>query len=538
MIDRRLSYASALLIVLCLLLPAPVALAQNGQANGIGVISVPLANVRREPEPKSHIVTQVLLGDEVRIIEKLDYRYRIAIPNQGGAEGWIHQEAVLIPKDKGNAYLTANHQRVMITSPKAKALILDKLGNHSVSLYAGTVLPVVGRSEEGWTVLFPDHTRALLNKSDAAPAAAWNPVAGAVAPETIAKTAKRFKGAKHLTGGLTSQGIDTAGLIHVAYRVHGISLGKNISDIEKKAVRVEKKDLQPGDILVFSGEGLGLLTEGGVFLRSDGKTQVQAGGIHDKRFANSLRYGLRIIGADPAFKKRPLELTPDEVLATQTFAAELPLDRRIAYWATRFIGTPYDPDPLGLYVRTNRIVADEAVDCMYHTFRSVELAMTATPDAAVQKALDLRFLHKGTLANGLVQNYDDRFQYGEDMVYSGKWGRNITPELGAVKKLVGSRGRDEVEMLPKEALLRSQLQKQLHDGDIVYWVKDPKKRAVDEIVAHLSIVHVRNNKPYLIHAAGSKDSPAKPGGGVVKEVPFAEYVNGMRFIGAFVTRFE
>jgi hypothetical protein len=77
----------------------------------------------------------------------------------------------------------------------------------------------------------------------------------------------------------------------------------------------------------------------------------------------------------------------------------------------------------------------------------------------------------------------------------------------------------------------------LRDGDILFWVKDPKKRVVEEIVAHLSIVRVKNGKPYVIHAAGSKDSAARPGGGVVKEVLFADYARDMKFIGAFVTRF-
>jgi hypothetical protein len=363
-------------------------------------------------------------------------------------------------------------------------------------------------------------------------------VAGSVTPEAIAKTARKFNGVKHLTGGLTAQGIDTGGLVHIVYRVHGILLGKTAEEIAKKAERVEKKELQPGDILVFHGEGLGLSLDGGRFLRSDGKRQVQVGGIHDKRFANSLRYGLRIIGTDPALKKRPLEMTADELLVTQSFAAELPFGKRIAYWAGRFIGTPYDPDPLGLYVRTNRVVADEKADCMYHTFRSVELAMTSTPSEAIEKALELRFIDQGKLADGLVQNYDNRFQYGEDMVYSGKWGRNVTAELGTTKKIIGSRGRDEVEVLSKETLMRKSLQKQLTDGDIIYWVKDPKKRAVGEIVAHLSFVRVKDGKAYLIHANGTKDSASKPGGGAVKEVLMADYVRDTRFIGAFVTRIE
>ena len=61
---------------------------------------------------------------------------------------------------------------------------------------------------------------------------------------------------------------------------------------------------------------------------------------------------------------------------------------------------------------------------------------------------------------------------------------------------------------------------------------------VEEIVAHLSIVRVKKGKAYVIHAAGDKDRKDRPGGGVVKEVPFADYVRTMKHIGALATRFE
>jgi hypothetical protein len=175
---------------------------------------------------------------------------------------------------------------------------------------------------------------------------------------------------------------------------------------------------------------------------------------------------------------------------------------------------------------------------MYLTFRATELAKSGTPGQAIEQALSLRFITQGRLADGLVQNYSERFEYGEDMVYSGKWGRNITGDMGDTKTIKGSRGRDEVIILPKQTLLSRKLQKQVQDGDIIYWVKDPKKRVVEEIVAHLSFVHIKNGRAYLIHAAGTKDSASRYGGGMVKEVPFSDYVRDTKFIGAFVTRFE
>jgi cell wall-associated NlpC family hydrolase len=528
------------IVLLCsiALLLAAAALAQEPPRGSLGIVTTPLANVHEEPLPKSKLATQVLMGDEVSILEKKDNRYRVVIPSQGDLEGWVQQEAVSIPKDRGRHYLNPDRQWIIVSAPKTEALILDKTGNHKVPLYAGTRLPVLEKKQNAYKVQFPDRSLAVIDPADALPVKSSDPVVNTTRPEEIAQTAQRFVGVRYFAGGMTAQGMDINGLVSITYRIHGFSIGRERAELREKAERVSKTDLEPGDILVFYGGQEGLYLGNGRFLQAARKGTVQFAGIHDRRFSGSLQYGRRIIGAGPDENKGMARLTADEILLTQARAAQLPLGKRIAYWAGRFIGTPYDPDPLGLYVRTNRIVADEKADCMYHVFRSVELAQSSTPGEAVERALTLRFMTKGKLADGLVTNYNERFQYGEDMVMSGKWGRNITADLGATKQIPGSRGRDSVDILPKNILLTGALQKKLQDGDILYWVKDPKKRVVEEIVAHLSIVHIKNGRPYLIHAAGDKDRSGRAGGGVVKEVPFSAYVRAMRFVGAFVTRFE
>ncbi len=512
--------------------------AQDSQKSGFGIVSAPLANVHEEPVPKSRLETQVLMGDEVRILGKQDNRYRVSIPSQDNREGWIQQAAVLIQKNKNHSYANSKQQWIVITTPKSEALILDKTGDHKVSLYAGTRLPILQKDADHYKVQFPDRSVAMIDNAEAMPVKSLDPLVNDTKPEELAATAKQFLNVRYLAGGLSAQGLDINGLIYITYRIHGIPIGTDHASFKTKAARVLKKDLEPGDILVFYGDGHGLYLGNGRFLQTAKKGAVHVAGIYDRRFANSLQYELRIAGGGPAEKKKMSEMQADEIFLAQARAAKLPLGKRIAYWAGRFIGTPYDTDPLGLYVRSNRIIADEKVDCMYHTFRSVELAQSSAPGEAVDKALSLRFLTKGKLAAGLVVNYDERFQYGEDMVMSGKWGKNITSFLGATMALPGSRGREIVDILPKNSLTTSALQKKLEDGDIIYWVKDPKKRVVEEIVAHLSIVRLKSGKPYLIHAAGSKNQWGTPNGGVVKEVPFSEYVRNMRFIGAFVTRFE
>jgi cell wall-associated NlpC family hydrolase len=529
-----------ILLFSCLAVLMPVAgFCQDTTIGELGIVSAPLANVHETSVSKSRLETQVLMGDEVRILEKKDNRYRVTIPSQENREGWIQQEALHIPRDKGKSYRNENRQWVVITTPKAEAMILDKTGDHKVSLYAGTRLPVLQTTEKGHKVQFPDKSVAIIDVAEAMPVKSTDPVVNDTKPEEVAKTAKQFLNVRHLAGGISAQGMDGGGLIYITYRIHGIMLSTDRASFKSNAQRISKKDLEPGDILVFFGDGLGLYLGNGRFIHIPKKNAAQFAGISDRRHVNSLQYGLRIIGVgQPDDKKNMVDMTADEILVAQTRLAGLPLNKRIATWAGRFIGTPYDTDPLGLYVSTNRIVADEKVDCMYLTFRSVELAQTSTPGEAINRALNLRFITTGTIIDGLVTNYDQRFRYGEDMVMSAKWGKNITADLGATRQISGSRGRDTVDILPKNVLTTQVLQKKLQDGDIVYWVKDPKKRVVEEIVSHLSIVHIKSGKPYLIHAAGDKDREGRAGGGVVKEVPFADYVRNMRFIGAFVTRFE
>ncbi len=234
----------------------------------------------------------------------------------------------------------------------------------------------------------------------------------------------------------------------------------------------------------------------------------------------------------------PAFLPDSQIALRQQEMASMPIGERIARWAEAFLGTPYDTDPLGAYVSSNAIVADMSVDCMYLTFRAVELAGTTAPADAVQAALDKRFLTRGELApDGRVLNYDERFQYAMDMISSGKWGTVVTerllPEAGT-EEVPGDRGYGPVRIIPPNAI--GSALSGMQSGDIVYFVKDPARRVVGEIVGHIGILVREADEVYLIHASGRKSREGKPSGSVVK-LPLAEYSRTMPFAGIIVTRF-
>ncbi len=203
---------------------------------------------------------------------------------------------------------------------------------------------------------------------------------------------------------------------------------------------------------------------------------------------------------------------------------------RIATMAEGFVGKPYDPDPIGIYVRKRVIVYDDEVDCMYLTFRAVELALARTPEEAIEIALEKRFLRRGILSpDGTVLNYDERYQYGEDMIDSGKFGKEVTEELGRTISIEGSRGRESVVIIPKGFIKEI---RGFQSGDIVFFIKRPEARLKGEIVGHIGIIKIEGEKIFLIHASGKKN-----GRGTVKKVPFHDYVKDMDFAGIKVTRF-
>ncbi len=233
-----------------------------------------------------------------------------------------------------------------------------------------------------------------------------------------------------------------------------------------------------------------------------------------------------------------------EIQERQNLVAPMPVGSRIAYWAEQFRNVPYDTDPLGKYVRTKKIVCDQEMDCMYLVFRSVELALSRTPEDAVDKALDLRFKTKGRLGkDNEVLNYGERFDYAEDMIASGKWGKDITAEIAPPAEAPGSRGYKKVEYVPKAELMEEKYYSRLKDGDIIYFIKDPAKRAVGEIVGHLGIIKMEAKPesgtpaPFLINASGTKTSATHCGGGFVKKVSLLDYLSSTGFIGAKFTRF-
>lgn len=210
---------------------------------------------------------------------------------------------------------------------------------------------------------------------------------------------------------------------------------------------------------------------------------------------------------------------------------------KIAFWADFFVGTPYDPIPIGSYVQNLSINEEDVFDCMSLTFRVLELAFAKNESSALDNALYFRFKEMGIpnpKNKAKVLTYEGRYEYGEDMIFSKKYGKLVNEEIGEPKKIeAGSHMGGLVSVLSFKEVEENL--NGLRSGDIIFFVKNPRNRTVGETIGHIGFIKREKGKVYLIHAAGAKNKTD----GKVTKLLLTDYMESRKntFLGVMVTRF-
>ena len=219
-----------------------------------GVVRNSVADLRYHPCHPSELVTQVLLGMPVKLLDKKNDWLQVQTPE--GYIGWITIGSLfLLTMKELNVYL--KKPKIIITSQYTLSYSQPQPVSELVSdIVIGNMLVVNGTLKDYYSVNYPDGRKAYISKEDACMVDDWlNNIE--FRGESIVATAKQFMGIPYVWGGTSSKGIDCSGLVKLVFFLHGFIIARDASQQIKNGQEVDNMGnfdkLQIGD-LVFFGE--------------------------------------------------------------------------------------------------------------------------------------------------------------------------------------------------------------------------------------------------------------------------------------------
>ena len=232
---------------------------------GKHVVVVPVANMYSTPTERADVVSQALYGSNVTLLVSRGEWSKIQTPDH--YRGWVlsrHLRILLV----GNGYA------VSAPSVKVDSLFANLYAEPDVTRHKPVItLPYEVRLEvvppkstkaswEGWLqVELPDQRKAWIQTGDVI----TDPRPLSI-PESI-ELGKRFLGFPYLWGGRSSFGFDCSGFTQMLVRARGINMPRD-ADLQAAwggAAKIERRDLQPGDLLFF-GSSSKNITHTGMYI--------------------------------------------------------------------------------------------------------------------------------------------------------------------------------------------------------------------------------------------------------------------------------
>ena len=253
------------------------------------ICNLSLVPVRKEFSDKSEMVTQLLFGDLIEILDKHKNWYKIRIIADE-YQGWIDQKQVSVISDEekeeyhsNSSFLSNDILQIAILNNSEMCTIV--MGS-TLPFYSNKSLSFGGNkySFEGNTVL-----------------------ASAKRPENTTLQAQLYLNSPYLWGGKSPFGIDCSGLTQIVYKMCGYQLRRDANQQAEQGETISfLEECKPGDLAFFDNEDgkiihVGIITHGNNIIHASVKVRLDKldhQGIFNgetKKYSHNLRLLKRIV---------------------------------------------------------------------------------------------------------------------------------------------------------------------------------------------------------------------------------------------------
>lgn len=204
-----------------------------------GICHLSVTPVRKNPDSKYELVSQILYGEIFKIIEKREKWSKILI-NYDKYEGWVNNTQIkFIDEKKFNIIKSINS----IYCNDINGYIIDEK-NEKTFVPIGSLISSCKELKSKYV------GESSLKKS------------------TIIKTAKKYLNSPYLWGGRIHFGIDCSGFSQIVYKINGIKIKRDANQQATQGYKTNLKDLKPGDLAFFGDKNKGV-THVGIMLNKN-----------------------------------------------------------------------------------------------------------------------------------------------------------------------------------------------------------------------------------------------------------------------------
>jgi len=241
--------------------------------------SLSVSNMRAVPDHATELVSQVMMGTPLKILDFRDKFYQVQTPE--GYLGWLDA--------KGLELFTAEEMAAWKKSDryfynKISGTAFDIPGNGEVvtDLVLGDLFEVESEDRGFLKMKTPDGRCGYILQSECISFDEWI----FLEPDIMAilTIAKRMMGFPYLWGGASAKAVDCSGFTKLIFYSQGIILARDASQQVKYGQPVDigrLENLEPGDLLFFGNSAerpghVGIHLGNGDFIHSSGRVHISS----------------------------------------------------------------------------------------------------------------------------------------------------------------------------------------------------------------------------------------------------------------------